>query len=250
MYKGYQIQLSNTQFEKYSHIGENIYINDRENFRQSLSKHTNKFGNIDVTSLETEWFPMVEADIFISHSGKDKKIVFGLMGWIKENFGLTVFVDSAIWGNSNELLKEIDDKYCLNENGETYSYDKRNESTSHVHMILSMALTKMIDKSECIMFCRTPNSLPYNHSTLKTDSPWIYSEITATQLLRRKSRNGVIMHKNAILNETFSAEQRASFEYELPLSAFDLIDSKVLNEWKEKHSKSTGIHGLDILYNL
>lgn len=57
------------------------------------------------------------------------------------------------------MLRQIDDKYCRNKTGDTYNYDRRNYSTSHVHMMLSTALTEMMNISECIMFFNTPNSV-------------------------------------------------------------------------------------------
>lgn len=250
MYRGYQVELSSNQFDEYRQMGEEVYKQHKSEFRSSLSKHTNEFGNIDVSSLESDWFPMIDADIFISHSGKDRNRVYGLMGWLKSTFGLNVFVDSAIWGNSTDLLKEIDDKHCYNPDKSTYSYKKRNESTSHVHMILSMALTKMIDQSECILFCRTDNSVPFGHAINSTSSPWIYSEIIATQLLRRKTRDGFILHENVGTKEAYASQRIVSFEYELPLSEFKVIDRDNLCTWKNSYQNKSQRHALDVLYKL
>src|SRR5690606_35011062 len=132
------------------------------------------------------WFPQIDADIFISHSHSDEKMAILLAGWLKETLGVYVFIDSCIWGYSNDLLRQIDNKHCLNPSGETYSYEKRNNSTSHVHMMLSTALNMMIDKTECLFFLNTPNSISTKEVISQTESPWIYSEISMSELVRRK----------------------------------------------------------------
>jgi hypothetical protein len=58
--------------------------------------------------LIAQWFPYINADIFISHSHKDYNDVVCLAGWLEEKFGLTAFVDSSVWGYSDRLLKLID----------------------------------------------------------------------------------------------------------------------------------------------
>lgn len=57
----------------------------------------------------------------------------------------------------NDLLREIDEKYCRHSNGTSFDYDKRNYSTSHVHMMLSIALSRMIDKCESVFFLNSEN---------------------------------------------------------------------------------------------
>ena len=55
-----------------------------------------------------------------------------------------------------------------------YDYNKRNYSTSHVHMMLSTALTMMMDEAECVIFLNTPNALSTKDIVHKTESPWIF----------------------------------------------------------------------------
>ncbi len=67
--------------------------------------------------------------MFLSHSHKDEKSVIAFAGYLS-SLGIKAFVDSYIWGYSNDLLKEIDNEYCVfsrNENGSiaTYDYQKK-----------------------------------------------------------------------------------------------------------------------------
>lgn len=249
MFRGYQLNSVPNFTPSQVNAGEKIYSTHKEQFRKSISEHLNDHGNVNASSVEAEWFPQIDADIFISHSSKDKKYVYGLAGWFKEKFGLTAFVDSAIWGNSELLLREIDDAYCKLENSDSYSYTARNYSTSHVHLILSMALTKMIDKSECIIFYNTPNSVTINKPIEQTTSPWIYSEVTATQLLRRQSKRSVI-NKIAFSESDGKTNDFPQFNYEIPLKHLPKLTDETLIAWLTMYNNDINEHALDILYTL
>lgn len=125
--------------------------------RSSLSKYLLNDVIIDGKLMSEDWFPQINADVFLSHSHLDKEYAYAIAGWLNVNFGLKVFVDSAIWGCADELLSEIDNKYCMTGRG-YYSYVNRNISTAHIHMMLSTALLKMIDETECLFFLNTENS--------------------------------------------------------------------------------------------
>lgn len=111
-----------------------------------------------------------------------------------------MFIDSCLWGCANQLLKIIDKEYCIHSNGKFYDYDKRNYSTSHVHMMLSIALNTMIDNCEAIIFLNTPNSIKLSEEikVSRIMSPWIYNELATTKFLRRKKcdrcSSGVLEH--------------------------------------------------------
>jgi hypothetical protein len=81
--------------------------------RERITEKIIKGGVIDATSLQNDWFPEVEADIFISHSSLDevKAVIFAT--WLHRIFGVTAFVDSDVWGYADNLLKQIDDRYCF-----------------------------------------------------------------------------------------------------------------------------------------
>lgn len=53
-------------------------------------------------------------------------------------------------------------------------------------MIFSVALTQMIDNTECLFFQNTPNSITPNATINHTESPWIYFEIAMSRLIRKK----------------------------------------------------------------
>jgi len=215
-------------------------------------------GKLDGSKMQDNWFPQINADVFISHSRTDLGKAIALSQWLFEVFGLNVFVDSCIWGYANDLLRMIDNEYCLISNGKMYDYNKRNSSTSHVHMMLSTALTMMIDKSECVLFLNTPNSITTNDVISKTKSPWIYSEIAITKLIKKElpTRYQSLMESSRY-RKFSKADSSITVEYIVDTEHLNVLDAGVLSDWerqweyKEKqHSDGFQQHPLDLLYEI
>ena len=179
-------------FSSFEEHGMGLFNNQKEIVKSELNGYVLNDGALDASRIEEDWFPSIEADVFISHSHRDQELAIGLAGWLHEIFGITSFIDSCVWGYADNLLKKIDEIYCVNKRKQdgsidTYDYNKRNQSTAHVHMILNTALQKMIDKAECLMFLNTPNSLMIDVGAGQaTGSPWIYSELTFSRLCQKK----------------------------------------------------------------
>ena len=123
-----------------------------------LETVTNAEGVIDGEQLSRVWFPIDRYDIFLSYSHNDEDLAMLLVGFLENVFKLKVFMDALVWNSADELLKVIDNKYCLQEDKKHYDYRKRNFSTSHVHSMLSTAIAKAIDHSEVVFFLNTSNS--------------------------------------------------------------------------------------------
>lgn len=149
-------------------------------------------GIIEGDTLKDTYFPsdLFEGsnyDVFISHSHNNEEEAHLLAAWLKKYKNLSCFVDSFAWGSADQLLKEIDDKYCYRKHSKTYDYQKRNFTTSHVHAILSMALLDTILRSKYSIFIESTESVPLNSGLKKkTLSPWLYEEIKYMQLLQPK----------------------------------------------------------------
>ena len=225
MYRGFNLKIS-----KYDEIAQSCYyekgmsllVGQKENIKNLKEYIDNDDGILNSSLIEKDWFPSINSHIFISHSHKNEKIAVSLAGYLNEKFGLECFIDSIIWGYSNDLLKEIDKKYCLLENKKTYDYDKRNNSTSHIHTILSMALLKMIDKTECLFFLNTPESIPIEDTINNksfTSSPWIYSEIKFSEIVRKKkSENRPLYKYNSSNFSQDSSENNSGVELRMKYS--------------------------------
>lgn len=220
---------------------ENLFLNSEEAF--------------DVDKINKELFSDVQPDIFLSHSHADEKDVIKLAAKIELHTGLSVFVDSCVWANAYSLLQKIDDKYCYQSATQTYSYQKRNHTTSNVFMILNAALHRVINSCEVLLFLGTDNSI--NIQDLLTSekyisSPWIFSELQFANLVERIPPNRYKLtfesFDNAGLAEDSSSIiKNAKFAYPTPPSDFDL-DNDELCEWVNNLIFTTRTHPLELLY--
>ena len=257
MYIGFELNILNNSFPDYYQVGKTIYDENKRTIKLELNKFLLPNGSLDGSKMQENWFPQVKADIFISHSHADESLAIRLAGWLYVEFGLIAFIDSCIWGYSNDLLKSIDNEYCQNSNAETYNYQKRNFSTSHVHMMLSTALTMMIDKTECIFFLNTPNSITASEVISRTKSPWIYSEIATTKMIRKKSLSNYRIHR---VTESFSTggslKKSLDIEYEVNTDHLIQITNTHFISWKRNwsynkpHLSDYSQYALDKLYNI
>lgn len=263
MYSKFNCDISNYFYneyiKQYHETGRKIYENFQQQCECSLKPFLLDNGHIDGTALKDIWFSISNADVFISHSHKDIEKVKAFAGWLKGKFGLTAFIDSCAWGYCDDLLKLIDDKFCKHQDEKTYDYKLRNYTTSHVHTMLSAALLDMIDRTECLIFYNTPQSICLKDELNKVDkaektlSPWIYSELSATRVLRCQKPD-----RSKRLSESFEYRDSSKFndsklphiEYDVSASIENMIklNDDVLIEWESKHT--TGEYSLDTLYKL
>ena len=231
--------------------GDAIFNATRETVKQSLESFLN--GQIiDGTKLTNHWFPTVKADVFISHSHKDEEDAIKCAGWLKSEFDLDPFIDSCVWGHAAELLRIIDTEYCKIPKSELFDYEKRNDSTSHVHMMLSTALSAMLDTTECVIFINTPNSITSSESIAKTQSPWLSFELGAMRVIRRKKPSRKADKIRNFANESLDIIKAAQFkaEYEVPLTELACITGTQLEDWRATYqaNRARWKHPLDGLY--
>ncbi|MEC4004886.1 hypothetical protein OX283_009485 [Flavobacterium sp. SUN052] len=257
MYKGFNLELNfeeYSQFEEYYKIGLSNYLKIQKPIQKTLSSFIYPDKGIDGTKLEQNWFPKFETEIFISYSHKDKKNAIALSGWLFEKHNITSFVDSCLWGYSKTLLRSINNDYSwLDQSKNIYSYEKANYASSHIHMMLSNALSLMIDKSECFILINTPDSIKAYKDVDKTESPWIYSEIFMSKLLIGKKPDRFI-ERIYESTETFSKGglgiPNLRIDYNIDISHLIKIEfDSLLKKWGNKNYKDKYV-ALDNLYNL
>lgn len=261
MYRAYKIKVDDDLKEILNPISESAYQPEKilgyKQFQEKKSMKSKLLMMVKNSSLTTkalnadsiwdEWFPAVTADVFISHSSKDECLAKSFADWLKQKNKLISFIDSEIWGHSEALLKELDDEYCLNHGGETYSYEKRNGSTAHVHMMLSYALARMIDRTECFIFLESHNSVTAEESVNGTYSPWIFHELATVDTIELKQPTRIIQkaanQRRGIITEAFTQK----IKYPLLGKRLREIDSADISTWADYSQKSEA-HSLDILY--
>ncbi|RKD71389.1 hypothetical protein ATL39_2786 [Sinobaca qinghaiensis] len=253
MFTGFNVEIERERnYSDYIDRGKEIFAEQRKDIINQLNYYTDSEGIIDGEQLQKNWFPDIKADIFLSHSHKDEPIALGLAGWLHKEMGLTAFIDSQVWGYAGDLLREIDKKYCKIEGSDNYDYNKRNFSTSHVHIMLSTALTKMMDNTECLFFLNTSNSISNAKEVIKheTESSWIYHEIAMMDLIRKKSPEE---HREGREGLQKSAEKRSEESDQLRIKySLNLNDLPRLKDFTllivAFKAKVNNEHGLDALY--
>lgn len=215
-------------FDKYISIYDKLIYDDRNNINKKISSF-NKIENIeDGTKIKSDWFPEIDADVFISHSHKDVELAKSLAGYINEKTGLKPFIDSEVWKNYADLLRNIDNNYCLFDDNELYDYELRNCSTSHVHMMLNVALMEMIHKCDYFIFIETKNSLKedeliYKAQIKRTNSPWIYSELMTTKIIKET----IHKHKSTEHVKTSSKKHMLKILYKVDTSHLEEISNLI-----------------------
>lgn len=217
----YKISISKNDFKLYGNYEDFITkykeLMEKDKIKETMKNFTIN-GKNDGNKIQANWFPEINADVFISHSHDDKELAKALGGFILKNAKLKPFIDSEVWGYSNELLKNIDNKYCKIKNKNFYDYELRNHSTSHVHMMLSVALMQMISKSKYFIFLDTPNSNESNNTLIKdndinkTNSPWIYYELIISKILCKIIENA---KNNILATESLKHFSDISISYEI-----------------------------------
>ena len=259
MYRAFNVKIADNEMDSLLRNSNQLYNNffDMHIFhKQNIQKSLNNFllpdNSIDVAYLEKDWFPSVDAHVFISHSHKDIELVEKFEQWLYQRFGIKCFVDSKVWGYANDLLKKFDNEYCVQQDtnyGLIYDYEKRNISTSHVHMILATALLKMIDKIDYVFFFDTQNSILKNNIQQLTSSPWIYYELLLLKYIRQKQ------HPKSYPSGEMSIESKdlPDFRYQVSVAEMQKLTYADLLKW-QKHcyakSWNDALSILDSYFNL
>lgn len=263
MYKGFKFKTSklgcnfgfvtDKEYDRLKNYGREILGQHKSKIENSLDKFVSN-GVIDASKLQDAWFPQIKAHVFISHSHNDKSIALFLAGWLHKNFELISFIDSCVWRYMNNLLWEIDCEYCRSGAEHFFDYKKRNLSTSHVHMMLSTALTMMIDQTECLLFLNTPNSITLDSVIEQTTSPWIYHELATSRMLRvnfperiKRIQDQDYTKMQKVFSDT---KQISRFNYTVNTDHLKPLSIRALMEWKSQAKGEREGAALDVLYEV
>lgn len=229
---------------------------------QSFFKSITYDKKINVNNVMEEWFPKVKADIFLSHSHKDKKKVIQFANYLYNNFGLTAFIDSEVWKYMNDLLNTLNKTYCMDEETNLYWYSKTLYTSENIHTILTASLMKMIDETECIMFLNSNNTTIQISQNTETNSPWIYIELVINNIIREKELERPTLSTYVTEGGLIKAAEMESlslpvfsFDVTPPLSFFIPLSGNDFSQWYVKfYLNKTNIRipamALDILYKL
>lgn len=220
-------------------------MNTNELEEHLLEMIINEQNTLNAEEIWDSYFPSLKMPVFISHSSKDKSIARKFANFLYNNFNIVSFIDSDLWGNIVDLQKTIDNYYCDNRSiyekkqGKriVYNYWRRNESTAHVHMILSYALTKMIDTAECFIFIKSDNSISVEDSISGTFSPWIFHELATvdTISIKRPTRIDLNLQKSIESSAQLFNESALKVHYPVPCSKLNYLSCKMLQDWSSNY---------------
>lgn len=256
MHRGFNLKLdedifSDKKINYYSRIAETEISDSMKNFSHLYISIFKDKNILDAKQIMKEYFPQYNRfDIFLSHSHNDIDLALTIAGILKKEFHLNVFVDSIVWKNCTDLLRSIDNEYCRIKKG-SYDYNKRNYSTSHIYLILMNSLNIMIDECETLFFLNTPNSISLEDNLDNLDdldrtlSPWIFSELQTSKIIRKK-----IPNRNIPLMEStkyFSTDLKIS--YPLELDHLTEMSPDIFLKWINRYYYNPN-EALDDLYKI
>lgn len=255
MYKGFNLEnISEIDLKIETNKNKSFEEYNYSNFKQIIEENLDNFilngGSIKAVEIQNNWFPNIKADIFISHSHKDEELAIKLGDWLFNNFGLKSFIDSIVWKYSRDLLNKIISKnntyiYRTYPDGVTYKYKETLNMSSHIDMILSTSLIKMIDNCECLFFLNTPNSINETDAIEnKTYSQWIYFETYISSIIDKKAPRGYSKE---------STDFSDTIKYRVNIEHLYKLTHVELKEWLDLYKRSEETNNLsnplDILYN-
>ena len=266
MFSGYELKISKqffgNKFNEYKVRGEKHLDTQKAEFKEEITDYILD-EEIDGSKISNDWFPTMNADIFLSHSHEDKALACALAGWLNEKFGLRCFIDSNVWGWSDKILEKLNDKYShkkeISNGGFLYDYKCGCRVSQHVNVMLSVALLKMIDNVESVIFLNTDHSVSVfdEDQISSTYSPWIYTEIICTKYVQKKPlivyRNYLTLKHNyyfeQIFSENIQQKNDIKISYMLPLTHLKKLDEQLLKIWENEYNQSIKTeYAMDILY--
>lgn len=199
---------------------------------------------LDGNEIEEVWFPKIDSQVFISHSHADTDLAFALSGWLKARFGVTSFIDSAVWGYRGDLIRKL-----------SHGLDSADtqKMVEHVDCMLVKSLMQMIDQCECLMFLNTPNSINAKGVIAETYSPWLFCELNTSRYIRENKPQRYRLHKVATVDEAISNSSRQfslKISHEVPVNHLGRIDAEKLKHCLRAIGDNKGEKALDILYRI
>ena len=223
-------------------------------------------GVISAKKLTDNLFPEKETHIFIYHSSKDVNLAISLANTLYEKYNIISFIDSQLWGHIDYALKEMHKLHCTIPGSHHYSYEKSNNLLSHIHTILSMALMRVMDNADSVIFIESDNSI-YHYMeddkispldiierTSETLSPWISSEVNFANKLRAKGHKDRIdkliggLESRSFNDEKMLAENaQLKIIHDLDLTNFIKITDENFKKSLSLKNK-TPIENLDMIY--
>ncbi len=201
-----------------------IFSTHKEKICNNIQKYLLPDGKLDASAIEADWFPKIDAPVFISHSHDNENLAMHLAEFLYKTYQIKSFIDSTVWGSVYELLNDVDEKYAQQRK-------ERNQNAANVYLILQGALMKMISQSKCLIFINTPESI----NIQETESPWIYNELLMANLFSQ-------------IRSVKTLTENAKFSYYVDLTKFTAIELQDIERECEGKTGVKALKALDELY--
>lgn len=186
--------------------------------------------------------------VFISHSHSDIDLANNI-AYLLHKKHIEAFVDANSWDNIKNLQKTIDNEFCRsNDDPILYNYDKRNISTSNVHMILFSALINMINSCECFLFLDTQNSIEETARRAQTYSPWIMGELLVSSIIQIKDPRPRRSVETRAGMESLTEDAAPGFRYPARTDHLVPLSWQHFGEWYQRAPNDAPERALDQLY--
>lgn len=262
MFAGFNLKLSENlfgnKFEKYIAIEKELFSRKFEPEIENIINQFEKTNALDGNLILNNWFPKTYFDVFISHSHSDEKLANAFAGWLYEQFKITSFIDSNVWGYIDNLLNILNNKYShkkITYYGWMYDHECCKKSAQHANIMLLTSLQAMIDITEAVFFINTDKSVSIidENGLSSTYSPWIYAELLSCDLIRKKSlqeyrRQPFLEHYE--LNSTNEIRAELKIKYDVSTkNLYELSESDIKN-WLIEFKKTQNIIPMDFLYKM
>ncbi|HCG8132753.1 TPA: hypothetical protein NJ508_004214 [Vibrio parahaemolyticus] len=239
MYRGIDLKIEDRTLFEHSSNYSSILDAKKTNISTTFKDILMNENQLDAEKIIQAWFPSDRYDVFISHSHKDKDLANDLANWLYEKFSITSFIDSHVWGYANKLLQELNNEYARKDSA-TYHYEPAMSNAANVYLMLSTALSEMIEKSECLLFINTENTLRNirikdSQDESRTASPWIMHELKVSSLIEKK------LVREALVAESFEkvlGAESIGFSYNVSTNHLIKADEKIFQAWLDDFSNS------------
>lgn len=239
MQKKYIINQSDLHRDLQNHVNysdtELTYAKKNAEVISEIRNYIQENDKIDTTVIMNRIFPVTKPHLFISHKSEFASQAIRLANILYEKFNIISFIDSQIWHHIDDVSEMINHKVSkIRQDGNIITYNHKNTSivASNMFAMLSSSLFETMDCSDGFIYINSYNKSSIdkiekeNAKNLKTQSPWIFLEMTyADKLRKKKHKRPKMIAEDAIIKgsmglESHSTATEIEFEY-----SKDIIDS-------------------------
>lgn len=183
---------------------------------ESIINHGSQDITFDANRLSKSLFPLFNGVIFISHSRFYKKQALYVKKEIEQRTGCRCFVDSEIWRNVHEAIRETQSRYAkkVSAQGNTYDLKICNVISMNLSLILSHAILKALMNASAFVYIPPEGAIADQQTEIELSSPWVALELIASRLLKqlwKVDANDVEKRASSMVNES------VSYRFEVPV---------------------------------